>query len=69
MFKIGGRKRIKDRGIKWEPTYHERSKRLKERFDKKLGQLNALRYILSKVPYPDKNEEIIKPYKTKVYEV
>lgn len=37
--------------------------------DKKLGQLNALRYILSKVPYPDKNEEIIQPYKTKVYEV
>lgn len=35
--------------------------------DKKLGQLNAIRYILSKVPYPDKNEKIIKPYKTKVY--
>lgn len=37
--------------------------------DKKLGQLNALRYILSKVPYPNKNEKIIKPYKTKVYVV
>jgi polyphosphate kinase 2 (PPK2 family) len=37
--------------------------------DKKLGQLNALRYILSRVPYPDKNEEIIQPYKTKVYEI
>lgn len=37
--------------------------------DKKLGQLNAMRYILSKVPYPNKNEEIIKPYKTKVYEI
>ena len=37
--------------------------------DKKLGQLNALRYILNKVPYPDKNEEIIQPYKTKVYEI
>lgn len=37
--------------------------------DKKLGQLNALRYILSRIPYPNKNEEIIQPYKTKVYEV
>jgi polyphosphate kinase 2 len=37
--------------------------------DKKLGQLNALRYILSKVPYPNKNEDIIVPYKTKVFEV
>lgn len=37
--------------------------------DKKLGQLNAIRYVLSKVPYPNKNEEIIQPYKTKVYEV
>ena len=37
--------------------------------DKKLGQLNAIRYILSKVPYPNKNEDIIQPYKTKVYEV
>jgi len=37
--------------------------------DKKLGQLNALRYILSKIPYPNKNEQIIQPYKTKVYEV
>jgi len=37
--------------------------------DKKLGQLNAMRYILNKIPYPNKNEEIIQPYKTKVYEV
>jgi len=37
--------------------------------DKKLGQLNAIRYILNKIPYTDKNEEIIQPYKTKVYEV
>ena len=37
--------------------------------DKKLGQLNTIRYVLSKVPYPDKNEDIIQPYKTKVYEV
>lgn len=37
--------------------------------DKKLGQLNAMRYVLNKIPYPDKNEEIIQPYKTIVYEV
>ena len=37
--------------------------------DKKLGQLNAMRYILTKVPYPDKNEDIIQPFKTIVYEV
>ena len=37
--------------------------------DKKIGQLNAMRYILSKVPYPNKNEDIIKPFKTRVYEI
>lgn len=37
--------------------------------DKKLGQLNALRYILCRIPYPEKNEDIIQPFKTKVYEV
>jgi polyphosphate kinase 2 (PPK2 family) len=37
--------------------------------DKKLGQLNAIRYILNKIPYPNKNEDIIKPFKTIVYEV
>lgn len=37
--------------------------------DKKLGHLNAMRYILNRIPYPNKNEEIIKPYKTIVYEV
>lgn len=37
--------------------------------DKKLGQLNAIRYLLTTVPYPNKNEEIIKPYKTKVYKI
>jgi len=37
--------------------------------DKKLGQLNVMRYILNKIPYPNKNEQIIQPYKTKVYEV
>ena len=37
--------------------------------DKKLGQLNGIRYILSVIPYPDKNQDIIKPYKSKVYKV
>jgi polyphosphate kinase 2 (PPK2 family) len=37
--------------------------------DKKIGQLNAMRYILSKIPYPDKNEDIITPFKTIVYEI
>jgi polyphosphate kinase len=37
--------------------------------NKLLGQLNAMRYILNKIPYPNKNEEIIKPFKTIVYEV
>lgn len=32
-----GRKRIKDRGIKWEETYVEKSKSLKKRFDKSIG--------------------------------
>jgi hypothetical protein len=32
-----GRKRIKDRGINWEEKYHERSKSLKKKFDKRLG--------------------------------
>ena len=37
--------------------------------DKKMGQLNAIKYMLSRIPYPDKNEDIIQPAKTKVYEV
>ena len=32
-----GRKKIKDRGIKWEESYHEKSKSLKKRFDKAIG--------------------------------
>lgn len=43
-FKTAGRKRIKDRGIKWEPRYHERSLRLKERFDKDIGPLSYIRW-------------------------
>ena len=44
MDKIAGRKRIKDRGIKWEEQYHERSQRLKERFDKTLGTMSYTRW-------------------------
>jgi len=35
--KIAGRKRIKDRGIEWKEKYHERSVKLKERFDREIG--------------------------------
>lgn len=35
--KQAGRKRIKDRGIKWEEVYRERSQPLKERFEKEIG--------------------------------
>ncbi len=44
MDKIAGRKRIKDRGINWKPKYHERSERLKERFDKDLGPMSYIRW-------------------------
>ena len=43
-YKYAGRKRIKDRGIKWVPAYHERSERLKERFDKVLGPMSYIRW-------------------------
>ena len=36
---------------------------------KPLGQLNAMRYILNKIPYPNKNKDIIEPFKTIVYEI
>ena len=42
--KLSYRKRIKDRGIKWEPGYHERSKQLKKRFDKQLGPMAYIRW-------------------------
>ena len=35
--KVAGRKRIKDRGIRWEEVYRERSAPLKKRFDKEVG--------------------------------
>ena len=42
--KYAGRKRIRDRGIKWDPKYHKRSERLKKRFDEKLGPLSYIRW-------------------------
>ena len=38
------RKRIKDRGIRWQPKYHERSIKLKERFDQQIGPLSYIRW-------------------------
>lgn len=35
--KTAGRKRIKDRGIKWEEIYRERSKPLKKKFEEQVG--------------------------------
>jgi len=37
--------------------------------DKKLGQLNIIKYLLNRIPYPNKNEKIIKPSKNIVYEI
>ena len=44
LIKQAGRRRIKDRGIKWEPTYHKRSQKLKDRFDEQLGPLSYIRW-------------------------
>lgn len=35
--KIAGRKKIKDRGIKWEEIYQDKSKSLKKKFDSAIG--------------------------------
>ena len=37
LSKIAGPRRIKDRGIKWEESYPERSAPLKKKFDKLIG--------------------------------
>ena len=37
LLKFASRKRIRDRGIRWDETYHERSAPLKKRFDKEIG--------------------------------
>jgi hypothetical protein len=44
MDKFAGRRRIKERGIKWEERYHPRSKKLKERFNKVLGPMSYMRW-------------------------
>lgn len=44
IYKYAWRKRIKDRGIEWKPHYHERSLKLKERFDKDIGPLSYMRW-------------------------
>ena len=43
-FKYSGRKRIRDRGIEWKESYHERSEGLKKRFDKMLGPMSYIRW-------------------------
>jgi len=42
--KLAYRKRIKDRGINWKEHYHERSQRLKIRFEKDIGPGSYVRW-------------------------
>lgn len=44
LHKFSGRQRIKDRGIEWKEHYHEKSQRLKKRFDKNLGPFSYIRW-------------------------
>ena len=44
MDKYAGRKRIKDRGIEWKQRYHQRSNRLKKRFEKDIGPMSYFRW-------------------------
>jgi hypothetical protein len=44
IHKTSGRQRIKDRGIEWKERYHERSEKLKKRFDKQLGPFSYIRW-------------------------
>jgi len=44
LIKTAYRKRIKDRGIKWEPGYHEKSLGLKKKFEKDLGPMSYMRW-------------------------
>lgn len=37
LMSLAGRKKIKERGIKWEESYQEKSASLKKRFDKDIG--------------------------------
>ena len=43
LYKYSGRRRIKDRGIEWKQRYHERSLRLKERFEEQIGPTSYMR--------------------------
>jgi hypothetical protein len=44
IIKTSGRKRIKDRGIDWKEKYHERSAKLKKRYDKEIGNMAYTRW-------------------------
>jgi len=44
MKRIAGRKRIKDRGIQWKEKYHERSEKLKDRYEKLIGPMAYRRW-------------------------
>lgn len=41
----GGKKKIRDRGIKWIEDYGEKSDDLKRRFDKMIGPMSYMRYV------------------------
>lgn len=40
----GGRKKIKDRGIRWEESYEDKTLNMKKKFDKVIGPGAYLRY-------------------------
>jgi hypothetical protein len=44
LYKLSGRKRIKDRGIKWIEKYHDRSMPLKKRFTRDIGPMSYMRW-------------------------
>jgi hypothetical protein len=44
LSKTSARKRIRDRGIKWEEKYRARSEPLKERFEKQMGPMSYHRW-------------------------
>ena len=45
LLKFASRKRIRDRGIRWDETYHERSAPLKKRFEKEIKRAVAKKDI------------------------
>lgn len=42
--RTGGRRAIKDRGIRWKETYVDRSENMKKKFDKLIGPDSYIRY-------------------------